>query len=391
MGVKHIQFDSCTFFALPALLEGGLYRQAVIIANETLKFHVATISDASDFISRALENGRWSKADEFLVFQRRRMNNSLSWLESKGITMDCAPLMLDRVGQNHGVVGGDEDAVRAEKLILEAHNATGAPSILSLKSVGPSAYSDNRDTSILPSGMSAPPKEEIYQAALRRQYYHGILVRCAIILDSTKAPKKGKLPKAPEALAKRCQSLLSFIPEDYLPNPWMRTVKMLALAIVVVSSGMPVVDDDSLKFREDRATELLKDASSFIDTTDSSYTAPVVGRLIADHIVSLLAMIRMTATVFALFGWGKRKKRDSVTALAELASKVELRLNEMSRICSELAQDVPIESPANEILEKTLWEDTLIRVNISRRATSERLMLVLEEFLEELKSFGQTE
>jgi hypothetical protein len=151
LGIKHIQVDSCSYFIVPILLEGGLYQQALSIANETLKFHISTLSDTSDFVARALENGNWSKADEFLRFQRNRMNRSLTLLESKGITMDCAPLMLDQVGSAHGIVGGENDAGRAVRIMEEAHNSTGAPSIVSVKKEELERLSDNRDLSILPT------------------------------------------------------------------------------------------------------------------------------------------------------------------------------------------------------------------------------------------------
>ena len=399
LGIKHIQLDSCTYFILPILLEGGLYQQALVIANETLKFHISTLSDTSDFVARALENGTWSKADEFLRFQRTRMNRSLSLLESKGITMDCAPLMSDEVGLAHGIVGGsDDDANRATRMMEEAHNSTGAPSIVSVKKEDLEMLSDNRDLSILPLGMTASTKEDVFQAALRRKLYHGILIRAAALLDVAKAPKKGKLARTPEVLRLRCSSLSRILEEDedeqYPMSQWEHATKLLAKVIVLINAGLPALDGvaDSLQTREDRAIALLKEATSCIPDQTIEITPSAVGRVIVDHLVSIMAVTKMTADVFLMFGWGKRKKRDSVSALAQFAAALKTRVVQMMAVADSLdQQDVSSMPTHDNALDGAVWKKVCTHVQLSRKGASERLLQILNEFDEELSTFEQEE
>jgi tetratricopeptide (TPR) repeat protein len=397
LGIKHIQVDSCTYFVLPILLEGGMYQQALVIANETLKFHNSTLADTSDFVSRALEYGTWSKADEFLRFQRTRMNHSLSFLESKGITMDCAPLMSETVGLNHGIVGGDDDVDRAVSMIEEAHNWAGAPSIVSLTPDVLELVSDNRDLSILPLGMKAESKEEIIQAALRRNLYHGILIRTTVVLEVAKGPKKGKLVKTSGVMSQRCSSLAKMLEkaddESQSKNHWMQATKSLAKAIAVVAAGLPTVEGDSVKTREERSIVLVKKATECIVAADNDFTPGIVGRLIVDHLVSVMAVMKMTAKIFHLYGWGKRKKRDSAAALATFAATLQKMMVAMKLVVIETLGEgtVDSESPHSDLLDHSLWNEVAANVQESRMATSERLWQILDDFLEELTSFQQSE
>mmetsp|Transcript_27441 Transcript_27441/g.41550 ORF Transcript_27441/g.41550 Transcript_27441/m.41550 type:complete len:915 (-) Transcript_27441:420-3164(-) len=390
LGIKHIQFDSCSYIILPILFEGGLYQQALAIANETLKFHISTISDTSNFISRALENGNWSKADEFLNFQRDKMNNSLTLMQSKGVIMDCAPLMTERVGLAHGIVGEDDDLERATRMLSEVHNTTGAPSLVCIDEK--QSVSDNRDLSILPVGMVAPTSDVIFQAVLQRKFYHGILLRTVMVLDVMKGPKKGKVIKTSDILGRRCENLLQALETKESSHcGWVKLVKILSQIIVTVTSGLPLVEEDSLKTREERAIKLAKEGSSVIeDTTDQQAT----GVVIVEHLVPIMALLKMTAKVFHAFGWGKRKKKESVNALAALAKSLKLLVSKMhERLESGLVANVAAINamPSIEILDTTVWDEVGSYVNASVVGMQSRLSRILIEFMAELDTFAQAE
>lgn len=394
LGMKHIQVDSCTYFIVPILLEGGLFKEALSVANETLKFHISTQSDSSDFVARSLENGTWSKADEFLCFQRYRMNRSMSLLDSKGIIMDCAPLLTPDVGLAHGIVGGDDDASRATRIMEEAHNWTGAPSLVSLKEEDLDLLSDNRDLSILPLGMTAGTKADVIDSALRRKLYHGILIRAAVVLEVVKAPRKGKITKIPEVLRLRCESLRKVLEEDE-ERPicqWEHVTKSLAKVIVVVNSGLQESDGatDSLQSRESRATKLLMEALDCIPDPNAEMSPNDVGKVIVDHLVTVMAITKMTAEVFLRFGWGKRKKRESVTSLASFAAALKACIIQMSTVVRSLDIDNVI--PSHEVvLDDVIWKSVCIHVRQSRKDTSARLVKILAVFRDELTTFEQVE
>mmetsp|Transcript_30847 Transcript_30847/g.47039 ORF Transcript_30847/g.47039 Transcript_30847/m.47039 type:complete len:916 (-) Transcript_30847:61-2808(-) len=390
LGIKHIQFDSCTYLILPILLEGGLYEQALVVANETLKFHISTISDTSNFISRALENGNWSKADEFLNFQRKRMNNSLTLLQSKGVIMDCAPLMTERVASAHGIFGGDDDLERATRMLREVHNTMGAPSLVCMDEK--QLISDNRDLSILPVGMVASTSEEIRQGVLQKKFYHGILLRAVMILDVMKGPKKGKVIQRSEILTKRCDNLLQVIKKGESSNcRWVDLVKVLSRMIVVVTSGMPLVEGDSLKLREGRAIELAKEGSSIIQEMENGQS---IGLTIVQHLVPTMALIKMIAKIFHAFGWGKRKKKEIVKTLAALAASLKSCMSTMlQQVESSLVMNVAAVNPMPSIiiLDSSVWDEVQSYVHASKVGMQGRLSRILHEFMAELDTFKQTE
>jgi len=390
LGIKHIQFDSCTYFILPILLEGGLYQQALKIANDTLKFHISTISDTSNFISRALESGNWSKADEFLNFQRQRMNHSLTLMQSKGVIMDCAPLMTEKVGSAHGIVGGDDDIERAKRMLSEVHNTMGAPSLVCMDEN--QLVSDNRDLSILPVGMAAPTSAEIRQVVLQKKFYHGILLRAVMILDVMKGPKKGKVIQTSKILGKRCDKLLEVIEKQESRNcGWIDLAKVLSKMVVVVTSGHPLVKGDSLKSREERAVELAKEGSSIIQKIKDKQAT---GLIIAQHLVPIMALVKMIAKIFHAFGWGKRKKKESVNALAALTAALKLSMLKMlerveSSLVTNVAEINPM--PSMNILDGSVWDEVESYVNTSKVGMKGRLSRILHEFVAELDTFEQIE
>lgn len=358
LGIKHIQLDSCSYLIHSKLIDGGLYNETIQVCNEILKFHGTTARDTGEYAVQAMENGTLSKASEFLEFQRNRMDSSLSLLETKGRIMDCAPLVFlntkkQAAGMNYGIVGGEMDLERATDLVREVHYPFGAPNVMSISfkvpSIGAESISDNRDISILSHQIlykaSFATKDQLVQDSIRRGLLHGLLVRLTLCMDATKSPKKGKVTKASDQLQKRCQSLLDavdrtsqFVDESDDMNisykEFVNAMLVLCRVVALVSAGMPSSDkQDTLANRETNAAQLLES----IEFSEVTWSVPEVCRFLPDILIPFSAVLRMTANVFALYGWGKRKchTRPNAGALAKLAKNlvtiVESMQNEMER------------------------------------------------------------
>ena len=391
VGVKHIQCDSVTFAILPLALKGGLYNKALQTANETMKFHNGTLRDSGEYTNRAMESGTWSKADEFLNFQRNRLNNSLALMEAKGVIMDTAPLMHgSEIGSGYGIVGNQEtDMERAQQVLDEVWYANGSPSLLMQKDF--ENLSDNRDFSVLPSdSTSVVSKEQIISETKRRIFFHGLLVRLATVVDVAKGPKKGKIAKPSEPLIGRCQHVLSFLDDSPEPTDgWINTSKMLVKAIILLNSGLPKIDgDDNLKTREEQATELIKKATKCTKELPSEWLPEAVGRVIPDSVIPMFAVFRMTATIFARFGWGKRKQRESVSSLSEFALAFKTVMESMVG-CFESFADISLNVPEEcvLVLDMEEWTNMVDRIIMSRKEMKTRIGDILKVVVEELETF----
>ena len=352
LGIKHVQLDSCSYLILPSLIDGGLYNEAIAACNSILKLHASTASDTGEYAARAMEHGTLSKANEFLVFQRDRMTPSLSLLQAKGYIMDCAPLFFynaparkkQTLGEELGIVGGDSDLERVELMIQEAHNPFGAPNIITTTPSSTSNVSDNRDFSIMDHQIlyrsDYATKDELANDSIRRGLLHGMLVRMTLCLDVTKGPKKGKVTKPSEILEKRCTSLLHvmdaiarFLETGTFEAGYkecMAAMLVLGRTFVFVSSGMPSPEtEDTLASREQYAVQQLQ--SIVIPQID--WTVPTVCRFVPGILVPFVAILRMTANLFAIYGWGKRKHQTkaSAGALANVAELMEALVGAMQQ------------------------------------------------------------
>lgn len=362
MGVKHIQLDSCTFIILPYLLKGGLYNEAVEVCNAVLRFQGSTARDCGDYAGRAMGNGKMGKADEFLIFQRQKMNRSLSVLDAKGMILDCAavlatavprnkldedPIFKGGLGVHQGIVGGDDDMTRATQMIVEAHNPNAALSLVSWADHRGSAndfdgMADNRDLSIhcqqILLRIPRLSKEEISRDALRRGHVHGMLIRAALCLDAAKGPKKGKIVKSSEELEKRTNSLLdcvtavaAFMEERSLPDhaegTLLEATLELCRALAVVSAGLPSVETDSLEQREQRVCDLLQTGvlPKLKDATGSILSVKTVCSLLPNFTVPLFAVFRMCDNICNIYGWGKRKHKTKQCAKAMQEVAIEFQ------------------------------------------------------------------
>lgn len=354
LSIKHIQLDSCSYIIFSKLVNGGMYNEAIQVAKEVLKFHNSTARNTGDFTGQAMEQGTLSKANEFLEFQRDRMDPSLTLLEAKGCIMDCAPLLFlqtktQAIGMQHGIVGEETDLERLVDMVREAHNTFGAPNIMTIATakVDPCSFSDNRDDSILSYQILSKPtllsKEELVQDFVRCGLLHRLLVPIVLCLDVSKGPKKGKVTKASDLLKKGCASLLHAIDETvlYMDNAklplgskeFIEGMLSLCRVVAFVSAGMPGSEEqDSLASREQFATNQLE---SIVIPESTDWSVPEVCRFLPCLLVPYFVILRMTANLFASYGWGKRKchTRASAGAMAKVASKLKATVEAM---CIEL-------------------------------------------------------
>jgi N-terminal acetyltransferase B complex non-catalytic subunit len=366
MSLKHIQLDSCIYTILPFLMQGGLYNETIELCNALLRFQAGTARDCGDYAGRAMEAGTLSKAHEFMVFQRNKMNKSLSVLEAKGLILDAAsmlatvvprqkydndPILKGCLGIHQGIVGGDDDVGRATQMVIEAYNPYAALSLVSWADMGGSVkdgenMADNRDMDILGNQLlyrtKTTDKETVVKDSLRRGHIHGILIRATLCLDAAKGPKKGKVVKPTEELTKRTQSLLDcadavtkFVDTHVLEEgsngpcskPLVYATLHLCRVLAMVNAGLPKLESDTLEHREQyaqkilegQALEQLKHARERI----SLESVKDVCQLLPNYIVPLYAVFKMCSDVCALYGWNKRKKstKKVAGAMAKLAEE----------------------------------------------------------------------
>jgi N-terminal acetyltransferase B complex non-catalytic subunit len=364
IGLKHIQLDSCTYTILPLLMAGGLYNETIEVCNALLRFQAGAARDCSEFAGRAMEAGTLSKANEFLVFQRDKMNKSVAVLQAKGLILDSAallanvvprkkhdddPMLEGRLGIYQGIVGGDADMGRATQMVVEAHNPYAALTLVSWADSDGSIddgkdMADNRDLSILSQQTlyqsKVESKQDIVQDALRRGHIHGLLIRSALCVDATKGPKKGKIVKSSDELEKRTSSLLDcvkacteFVEKHTLAEgsggecckALMRATMALCRTLTMASAGLPTLENDSLEEREKFAAELLQ--SQVTDQLKQAKEHLTVSSvkdvcfLLPNYVVPLFALFRMCSNTLTLFGWGKRKRTTKICAgaMADLA------------------------------------------------------------------------
>lgn len=379
-GLKHIQQDSCSFLLYPYLFEGGLYNEAIDVSTGLLRFQRGAARDCGDFSGRAMNSGTLTKADEFMVFQRQKMNRSLTFLYSKGLILDAAPLLANEVprmkhdenpmlkggiGRAQGIVGGNDDVERTKQMVVESHNQYAALSIVSCldnltTDLGGDGLSDNRDFSILNQCriLSKPKidsKRTMVQTSVRRGYVHGVLMRASLCMDVMKGPKKGKVVKPSEGLEKRTQSLLNFVQQaseffdknqngdagatdDFTEGCHMFLHVFLGLCrvLAIVNAGLPKMENgnDSMEQREQRLVDAVQNdvMAKFVKACDNFPTVnspKVVGALLPACILPIFAVFRMCSTACTVYGWGKRKTtKKAAIAMAEFSKAFQVFLED---------------------------------------------------------------
>jgi hypothetical protein len=423
--IKHIQFESCSYLILPLLRAGGFYRETIIVCQEVIRLQTTNVRDAGEFTGRAMENGTMNKAGEFLAFQRSRVNNSLTTLEAKGLILDCAPMYVQDekqggLGLAHGIVGGESDLERANKMVAHSHSPFATFSLLRLK--GTTAdnldqFTDNRDFTILSDDLLSPrtfdSREQIISDSIRRGHHHNLLIRAALCVDATKGPKKGKVVVVSSELKKRSSSLLSSVAAslEYCnsstqPLGYEKLSRaMLALCSVVtgISAGTFSQDQslpDTIETREEQACSALSQALELITQARKELglaedqRVSRVGTLLPDYIVPIFALLQMCANIMETFGWGKRKRksRRCAAALADLAFAVAPLIEDMKACVARLSDEGrsfydECACVFPDFLGDSLLKETSSLVMRSQQSTKLRIEVVLNEVSSFLNSF----
>eukprot|EP00535_Pseudo-nitzschia_heimii_P013376 CAMPEP_0197199968 /NCGR_PEP_ID=MMETSP1423-20130617/34157_1 /TAXON_ID=476441 /ORGANISM="Pseudo-nitzschia heimii, Strain UNC1101" /LENGTH=1130 /DNA_ID=CAMNT_0042653841 /DNA_START=98 /DNA_END=3490 /DNA_ORIENTATION=- len=446
-GLKHIQLDSCSFLIYPYLFEGGLYNEAIDMCTALLRFQRGAARDCGDFSGRAMNAGTLTKANEFLVFQREKMNRSLTFLYSKGLILDAAPLIGTEVprmkhdsnpllkggiGITQGIVGGNDDNERTSQMVVESHNPYSALSITSsldhlIMNVDGDGLCDNRDFSILNQGRfllkpKIESKQKMVRNLLRRSHVHGVLIRASLCTSAMKGPRKGKVVKTSEVLERRTKSLLNSVraasefldkktlsdtDTDFETNfieELLQVLLGLCRALSIVNAGLPVTDigDDSLEQREIRFVDEIQNRvkSRFSRACEKLSTlngTKSVGSLLPSCILPIFAVFRMCSTVCTGYGWGKRKttKKASI-AMAEFSTVFKMFLEDKMIECLRslpLSESDPsslkyrLDEEETNVLDPDVVISTKALLSQSQYRTRMRMEPILQEMIDYLDEF----
>ena len=420
--IKHIQHESCAYLILPLLHGGAFYHETISVCQEILRQQTAAIRDSSDFTSRAIDTGTLEKANEFIMFQKNRMNKSLTTLEAKGRILDCAPMFHHQEGEDigalHGVIGGPDDQERIQQMIVEAHNPHAAFSLLRLKGNSKDnmdSFTENRDLEVtsydILGAKDFSTSEQMISESIRRSRHHSLLIRASLCLDATKGPKKGKVAKNSAELTKRSLSLLASV-EDAIsfstsdgnqPQLYklsMNVMTVLSRVITAVSAGR--IDStspslDTLDTREEEAAKLLSNANTEIDAIKSEIASlpkglsvSQISKFIPDCLVAIYALFQMCGRLLEVFGWGKRKRgtRASAAALATLSVAIRDVLQEMKSHVDSLPStlDVPLDDLADLVRRDDLNKTQAI-ITECQLETKRRIDDILLKMAESLKEY----
>jgi hypothetical protein len=432
IGIKQIQMDSCSYLILPSLIKGGLYTSAVRLSSSILRLHSSTSKDIKDFASKSLQNGYLFKAREMSIFQRAKMRPSSQLLYSKGVVMACASVInasdfedissgkqisTVKLGSVNGLCGGDEDVERSEQIASDSSIYFNAPYVIheaanTVLSDDIRVYSDNRDMGInyfeILHRTEHLTRNEMITDSLHEGNMHGLLVRAVMAVAVAKAPKKGKVAKSTEEMTYRCKSLTRaltrakrFVPktsdvdniEDFL---WTVFCSLCDVIGVVIVGKCP--ENDALADRENASVQLLEAAVICVNRAQTSFnsgrdTGALVCRLLPAWIVPIYTMMETTARLFALFGWGKRKRLTKAAsgALARLALSFRSLLSDLLQVmmkhrCFEF--DIVYESL---LVGPDATKRVINKVIESRNMTKDRVDPFLDEMIIHLASYEDGE
>ena len=431
LGVKQIQIDSCSYLILPSLITGGLYTSAVRISSSILRLHSSTSKDIKDFASKALQNGYLFKAREMATFQRAKMRPSLQLLYAKGIVMDCASLVnandfeelstgediLEvKLGSEKGLHGGNQDITRSGQIAIDANTFFNAPYIIheASNAGGVCSYSDNRDMDIyyfhILCRKQNLTENNMVTDSIRKGLTHGLVVRAVMAVDVAKAPKKGKAPKLTEETAYMCQSLARALAKathslqgssntEGIGESLWNVFSHLCQVIGVVIIGDVQSDIDTLAERENAAVRLLKAAELCIEKAKTCFIGgdspqgALVCQLLPAHIVPIYTMIGTTARLFALFGWGKRKRLTKAASggLAALAHSFLLLLSELHQAMALHRSVEFVASSETKLVQLGTARRVINEIMKSRKMTKDRVDPFLNEMMIELATYDEEE
>jgi hypothetical protein len=365
---------------------------------------------------------------------------SLQLLEAKGIIMDLAPLhnydtteinqSHSPIGLIHGLCGGDHDKERVEKIVRDSSNYFGAPSILgfSHESVCDIPLSDNRDHDINQFEILERTEYELNtKESIFRSHIHSVLSKFTLFCEAVKPPKKGKVVKLDtnDVLIQRGLSLMISIKEfeekkkfavvDEQGDAILSLLKLLTTVIrscIVVVAGQQVVLNhdgdtnisvlnDCLSEREKccvpyltEAVNLCKESINVWELYQKDLITSIC-RLIPDILIPIYATINVTAKMFSMFGWGKRKCHTKVAAasLADVASCLNDLVVSMKGKIAVAVNDDDDAEPASDYMNVRVSE--LRNTIMSRRSSndendnivavlSDELLLSMETFMDKV-------
>ena len=439
LGIKQIQIDSCSYLILTVLVGGGLYTSAIKHSSGLLKLHCSASRDIKDFSVKALRNGLFFKSNEMITFQRDKMRNSLQLLNSKGLIMDCAPLFMPadfslgvtggprasakglpfKLGSDKGLVGGDEDARRAERNAQDARSTFNAPSVIlaPAQSGDDLAASDNRDFSVgsfeTIHRRPHPSTREVVADSLRVGHMHGFMTRAVLLAANASGPKKGKPPKLSAECAYHCESLDVCLKRarEFEGNAVSETAEALWRGSLSLGSIMMTLirgksdSDDSLASRESAAVleigvivDLVEGATlkfrTFAKNRDGTDVGREVCNLLPSFVVPFYAMLGTTSKLFDLFSWGKRKRttRPASGSLATLALSFRGLL---TALCDGMERFRSTAHPSGSDLAGAITPEMMERVErevrLSRDMTRDRVDPFLQEMIQELSTYDVDE
>jgi len=450
MGIKQIQLDSCSYLILPTLIQGGLYSSVIKLASSIMRLHGSTSKDIKVYASKALRNGLMLKAKEMVTFQRDKMRPSLQLLYSKGIVMDAVPLMNPsdmssddlvatvakqrgsgkpppqvKLAQEKGFGGNEEDLIRAEQIAIDAEVHFNAPSVIHTTSqcvsVGDFISSDNRDISInyfqiLHQNTHLSKKDVVVQS-LRRGHIHGLMTRAIMAVGAANAPKKGKVPKPTDETTYLCQSLLHSLSSarkfsqevgmNDIDLPLWDVCCQLCEVVVSVVQGDSTADSDTLADREKTVTSIIESTTKHLENARKAFSlyypdsnaqrGARVCQLLPDHIIPVYVLLETATRLFALFGWGKRKRltKDASKALANLALSFSDFISELLvcmskyRSFGEDNSTELVKSVASVVFDTDMIQRVINEVVSSRDMSKDRVDPFLLQMKESLETYNE--
>ena len=337
-----------------------------------------------------------------------------------------------------GFCGNDtDDLTRAEQLVIDAESHFNAPSIIHFagqtSTIDDVVSSDNRDLTIYYYESlyrtSHSTERDMIINSLRSGHVQGLLVRAIMAVGCASAPKKGKVPKSTNERSYRCQSLRyavsratefgreAFLNDDDVSQSLWDACCQLCNAIVVIINGDGRVVD-TLAEREVVATSYIESTMQMITngrTALSSCYSTVgidkdersllmsarVCQLLPEYVVPLYVFIETTARLFALFGWGKRKRRtkSSSGALASAALSLQDLISDMLLVMNQhrssfgaggddiAAYTVMMVGSGSELLRADAMHRVIKDIAFSREKTKDRVDSFLMQMKKCLDSF----
>ena len=337
-----------------------------------------------------------------------------------------------------GFCGNDiDDLTRAEQLVIDAESHFNAPSIIHFagqtSTIDDVVSSDNRDLTIYYYESlyrtSHSTERDMIINSLRSGHVQGLLVRAIMAVGCASAPKKGKVPKSTNERSYRCQSLRyavsratefgreAFLNDDDVSQSLWDACCQLCHAIIVIINGDGRVVD-TLAEREVVATSYIESTMQMITngrTALSSCYSTVgidkdersllmsarVCQLLPEYVVPLYVFIETTARLFALFGWGKRKRRtkSSSGALASAALSLQDLISDMLLVMNQhrssfgaggddiAAYTVMMVGSGSELLRADAMHRVIKDIAFSREKTKDRVDSFLMQMKKCLDSF----